>query len=99
MALLPPVLLGNDLNLCLPPATSFSSALKFLRASRAAASLSSSSISLTAAFCWTERPVLSTKLELLDASTFLFTVLKSASRASCLAGLLPVAGFLKLTRT
>jgi len=94
-----PDLLGKDLNLCLPPSTSFSSALNLFRSSRASASLSSCSISLTAAFCWTERPVLSTKLELLAGSTFLLTVLRSASSASCLAGLSAVIGFLKLTRT
>lgn len=100
-ALLPDPLLGNDLNLCLPPSTSVSSVLNLFRSSRASASLSSCSISLTAAFCWADRPVLSTKLEVLDVfSTFLLTVLRSASRASCLAGFLPaVAGFLKLTRT
>ena len=91
--------LGKDLNLCLPPSTSFSSSLNFFRASKASASLSSCSISLTAAFCWTESPVLSTKLELLEASTFLLTVLRSASSASCLSAFSAVAGFLKLTRT
>jgi len=92
-----PDLLGKDLNLCLPPSTSFSSALNLFRCSKASASLSSCSISLTAAFCWTDRPVLSTTLELLGVSTFLLTVLRSASRASCLAGF--SFGFLKLTRT
>jgi len=94
-----PDLLGKDLNLCLPPCTSFSSFRNLFLSARASASLSSCSISLTAAFCWTERPVLSTKLELLDVSTFLLTVLRSASSASCLAGFSPVVGFLKLTRT
>ena len=95
-----PDLLGKDLNLCLPPSTSFSSSLNLFLSSRASASLSSCSISLTAAFCWTDRPALSTKLELLGVSTFLLTVLRRASSASCLAGFWPpVVGFLKLTRT